>query len=76
VVGRLGKGVAKADPDAGETKPASDTFVSSTTPEPAYPATGYVEPTYASSTEYASTGTGTPVAVEEEFVFDNPERRP
>jgi uncharacterized protein YjbJ (UPF0337 family) len=80
VVGRLGKGVAKADPDAGETKPASDSFVSTSpsyTPEPAYPATGYTaEPGYASSTEYASTGTGTPVVVEEEFVFDNPERRP
>lgn len=89
VVGRLGKGVAKADSDAGADKPAGDAFVSGTpssyaptyTPEPAYPATGYVEPGYvepgyASSTEYASTGTGTPVVVEEEFVFDNPERRP
>lgn len=84
VVGRLGKGVAKADSDAGVDKPAGDAFVSGTpssyaptyTPEPAYPATGYVEPGYASSTEYASTGTGTPVVVEEEIVFDNSERRP
>jgi len=84
VVGRLGKGVAKADSDAGETKPSSDSFVSATpsySPEPAYPATGqttgYVaEPGYQTSTEYASTGTGTPVVVEEEIVYENPERRP
>jgi hypothetical protein len=84
VVGRLGKGVAKADSDAGESKPASDSFVSSTpsySPEPAYPATGTTtgyaaESGYQSSTEYASTGTGTPVVVEEEFVYENPERRP
>ena len=80
VVGRLGKGVAKADPDAGTAKPTSDSFVSGTpsyTPEPAYPATGYAAETgYATSTEYASTGTGTPVVVEEEFVYESPERRP
>jgi hypothetical protein len=90
VVGRLGKGVAKADPDAGAAKPDSDAFVSNTpatgsgyaaptaTAGYAAPATtGYTDPTtgYASSTEYASTGTGTPVVVEEEFVFDTPERR-
>jgi hypothetical protein len=76
VVGRLGKGVAKADPDAGEAKPATDTFVSTGYTEPAYVEPSYVEPGYASSTEYASTGTGTPVVVEEEFVFESPERRP
>ena len=48
VVGRLGKGVAKADPDAGETKPASDSFVSVARP-------GYrPDPAYAGAT--ATTG--------------------
>jgi hypothetical protein len=73
VVGRLGKGVAKADPEAGEGKPGSDSFVSSTPnsayPNSAYPnsvdpdsgSTGYA-PGPAVSTEYAATGTGTPVA--------------
>ena len=87
VVGRLGKGVAKADPYPGTgdyPKPGSDAFVSST------PDAGYVEPPaqtppvrtsapqagYTSSTEYASTGTGTPVVVDEEYVFESPERRP
>jgi hypothetical protein len=92
VVGRLGKGVAKADPDAG--KPTNDSFVSGT-PDTGYtPGTGYTPDTayagstgYAadvayetgtpvSTTEYASTGTGTPVVVEEEYVLENPERRP
>lgn len=70
VVGRLGKGVAKSSdltPDVG--KPRTDTFVSGpSTAGPAYPEQGYtdtayppVDPTY--STEYAATGTGTPVAV-------------
>ena len=103
VVGRLGKGVAKADENAGANKPASDSFVSgtdtgySTGTSTGYSAgtgyaagtttgagyeTGYVDPAVQqstpgySSTEYASTGTGTPVVVEEDYVFDNPERRP
>lgn len=89
VVGRLGKGVAKADPDAGSAKPSSDSFSSNTpstgsgyaapaTSSYADPATtGYSDPTtgYASSTEYSSTGTGTPVVVDEEYVYDTPERR-
>jgi hypothetical protein len=92
VVGRLGKGIAKADSNAG--KPSSDSFVSGT----GYPAgdrygtgtaygdgygdtavtgtgagyqTGagdYLSPGTTSSTEYAATGTGTPVVVEEEYV--------
>ena len=112
VVGRLGKGVAKADSNAG--KPATDSFVSST-PDTGYTtgytgtttgypdtttgtttgltgatttggaydtgSTGYAEPvvdnpTYTQgapvSTEYASTGTGTPVVVDEEYVLENP----
>ncbi len=101
VVGRLGKGVAKADENAGTSKPASDSFVSGTdtgystgagyqtgagytagTATGAGYETGYVDPAvqstpgYPSSTEYASTGTGTPVPVAEDYVFDNPERRP
>jgi hypothetical protein len=90
VVGRLGKGVAKADPDAGSSKPSSDSFVStpdrSTTPDERYgagtadygdlstpstrTATGQT-----ASTEYASTGTGTPAVVEEEYAFEKPEDR-
>jgi hypothetical protein len=65
VVGRLGKGVAKADPDAGTGKPDSDSFVSGA------PATAY--PAATASTEYAATGTGTPVVVvEEEYVAGTP----
>jgi hypothetical protein len=81
VVARLGKGVAKAD-DAGttgSTKPASDSFVSST-PDNGY-ATGYADSATTgtgyttTSTEYASTGTGTPVAVEEDYLLDPPTGR-
>ena len=91
VVGRLGKGVAKADPAAGTEKPASDSFVSRS-PDTGYSTgsaydTGYADPVvdpdpalggtgYTTSTEYASTGTGTPVVVEEDYVLENPERRP
>jgi uncharacterized protein YjbJ (UPF0337 family) len=91
VVGRLGKGVAKADPDAGGYKPASDSFVSRS-PDTGYSTgssydTGYAEPVidpdpalggigYTTSTEYASTGTGTPAVVQEDYVLENPERRP
>jgi hypothetical protein len=75
VVGRLGKGVLKADDTAG--KPASDSFVSDsdrtasnggyTTPAAYTAGTGTG---YSTGTEYASTGTGAPVVVEEEFVVD------
>jgi hypothetical protein len=73
VVGRLGKGVAKADPDAGQGKPGNDSFVSGA-------GAGYTEPVaYApatsASTEYAATGTGTPVVVQEEYLSENPENR-
>ena len=120
VVGRLGKGVAKAEPSG---KPASDSFVSgdgyaaggapgvSGSDYPTdgvggdyptdgvrgdYPpalgsadnagyalgrASGIDEPTVAvgsagNATEYASTGTGRPVPVEEEHTLRNPEGRP
>ncbi|MEU4241833.1 hypothetical protein [Actinoplanes sp. NPDC026619] len=89
VVGRLGKGVAKADPDAGAGKPAGDTFTSTGagyTPAPDYGAPGgFADPAYAdpalndpypASTDYASTGTGTPVVVTEEYGLGDPERRP
>jgi hypothetical protein len=76
VVARLGKGLAKADDLASDTaaKPASDTFVSG---PGSYEtgAAGYVDPAVdpatgypGTSTEYASTGTGTPVVVEQEYV--------
>jgi uncharacterized protein YjbJ (UPF0337 family) len=101
LVGRLGKGIAKADSNAG--KPSSDSFVSGTgystgdrydTGTAGYGTTavtgtgeGYQTGTAgsaeylstgtgpSSSTEYAATGTGTPVVVEEEYIFDNPEGR-
>jgi len=53
VVGRLGKGVAKAGADVELEKPRSDSFVSR--PSADHPA--------AVTTEYAGTGTGTPVVV-------------
>jgi hypothetical protein len=62
VVGRLGKGVAKADPDAGAGKPATDSFVS---PGDAGTSAGYA-PGAGASTEYAATGTGTPVMVDDQ----------
>jgi hypothetical protein len=65
VVGRLGKGVLNAaDADSGTAKPRTDSFVSTTdsfapTPDPAYvPETG---------TQYAATGTGTPLAVNDPY---------
>ena len=80
VVARLGKGVAKADdlPSTTSAKPASDSFVS--TPG-AYDtgATGYEDRTAgypAATTEYASTGTGTPVVVEEEYVVETAREYP
>jgi hypothetical protein len=89
VVGRLGKVVAKADPDAGQSvKPSTDSFVSrpdtyatteTTVPVTTPPVTPPVTPDYttgagyASTTEYSSTGTGTP-AVREEYVVESPER--
>jgi hypothetical protein len=78
VVGRLGKSVTKADPDAGIDKPQSDSFISNpsgtgyTATEPAYPAAGY--PAASTTSEYAATGTGTPVVVEEAYVVESPER--
>ena len=90
VVGRLGKSVAKADPAAGSDKPAGDAFVSTPPPPtttvgsdyPApgadYPAAGY--PTAGTAdylgagTEYSTTGTGTPVVVERDYLVE--ERRP
>lgn len=75
VVGRLGKGVAKADGDAGQ-KPGSDSFVSQTPPAygtgtgytAGYSTTGVEYP--GTGTEYAATGTGTPAVVTEEYVAE------
>jgi hypothetical protein len=81
VVGRLGKGVMKADeaPSSGTSvKPSTDSFVSTPSyvdPTPAYdPAldnVGYQATTTSTgtTTEYASTGTGTPLVVEEEYDY-------
>jgi hypothetical protein len=104
VVGRLGKGVAKADSGAGTDKPRNDAFSSGTgtsqyatgttgydTATPGYGTTGYETTTpgyetttpgypatttggYATTSEYAATGTGTPVVVEEAYVVESPER--
>jgi hypothetical protein len=78
VVGRLGKGVAKADPAAGaDDKPSTDSFVSSPTPAATYPdagSTGYAPGPV--STEYTATGTGTPLAVDQEYVNGDPGGRP
>jgi hypothetical protein len=63
VVGRLGKGVAQADGDAGQEKPRSDAFVSH---DPGVTAPPMTTPTaYGDglATEYAATGTGTPAVV-------------
>jgi len=70
VVGRLGKGVVAAGSDRsgyGSTKPRTDAFISDVPrldPEPSYPTAAYpdsaAEP-LTSTTEYAATGTGTPV---------------
>ena len=81
VVGRLGKTVAKADPNAGSAKPAGDSFVS--TPPPAAPTSGFATTpgaqagyvgTETRGTEYGATGTGTPVVVEQDYLVE--ERRP
>jgi hypothetical protein len=74
VVGRLGKGMAKADPDAGNGKPVSDSFVSQR-PEPEYRPAETPQAGATASTEYAATGTGTPLVVEEEYVLGNPQDR-
>jgi uncharacterized protein YjbJ (UPF0337 family) len=110
VVGRLGKGVMKADESAG-AKPETDTFYSetgasgypATTPYPAdttytgagayaepaafetgtgFPGTGYpattsgteYPATTSGSTEYAATGTGTPVPLEQPYTEESPYR--
>jgi hypothetical protein len=62
VVGRLGKSVAKAEPSDDHDKPGSDAFVS----RPGGTGVSDYPSDYAATgTEYAATGTGTPVVVEE-----------
>jgi hypothetical protein len=79
VVGRLGKSVTKADPNAGTApgKPSSDAFASNYPPaQPTvnpYPAATNVGST---GTEYATTGTGIPAVVEDPYAYQAPERRP
>jgi hypothetical protein len=65
VIGRLGKGVLNAaDAPTSTAKPQTDAFVSST-PNPDYVA--YTPNETYPATEYASTGTGTPVAVNDPY---------
>jgi hypothetical protein len=86
VVGRLGKSVAKADPDAG--KPTADTYSTNypqttstppptTVPTTVPPATTYPDTTTypATTSEYATTGTGTPALVDEEYPPTTPGTR-
>ncbi|MEV8508456.1 hypothetical protein AB0368_27040 [Actinoplanes sp. NPDC051475] len=80
VVGRLGKGVMKADDDSG--KPAGDAFVSRTSETEPYGTTGYTPAStygtgttpgsYSTSTQYAATGTGTPVVADNGYATDLP----
>jgi len=77
VIGRLGKGIAKADPTAGDDKPDTDTFVSGSMD--AADGVGTHSRRYdtgSAATEYAATGTGTPRVVEEEYPLDGPVTRP
>jgi hypothetical protein len=88
VVGRLGKSIAQADPDAGtEGKPASDRYDAEYPPAAA--SAEFVTPAAAPSvgtgpaytggtaTGYAATGTGTPVVVERgDYPPTAPEPRP
>ncbi|WP_433368661.1 hypothetical protein ACQPZX_42000 [Actinoplanes sp. CA-142083] len=67
VVGRLGKGIAKAESSNGDNrvKPSVDEFSTTYPPATGYEAgTGYTSTT---GTEYAATGTGRPVPVAEEY---------
>ena len=82
VVGRLGKGVMKADEV--ESKPASDSFVSRAGDTEAYGTTGYTTPadaydigattanTAVYGSTYAATGTGTPVVADNGYPTDLP----
>ncbi|WP_433828514.1 hypothetical protein ACQP2E_03935 [Actinoplanes sp. CA-015351] len=86
VVGRLGKSVAKADPNAGasaSTSTTPDTFVSEppayqapvapvTPAVPVVPVTNGVN----TGTEYAATGTGIPAVTNDPYGYQNPEPRP
>lgn len=84
VVGRLGKSVGKADPAAGRDKPVSDSFVSTPQSSPSAAGAGYPPSDLAAAagaggdfvgtgTEYAATGTGMPVVVEQDDLVE--ERR-
>jgi hypothetical protein len=94
VVGRLGKSVAKADPNAGTAagKTSDDAFTSNyattaaggdatgssldyATPTTAGAGYAGTDPAYPTGTEYATTGTGVPVVVDETSEYQNPEFR-
>ncbi|MEV4709347.1 hypothetical protein [Actinoplanes sp. NPDC049316] len=82
VVGRLGKGVMKADDTAG--KPADDTYTSQAGAAEDYGTTGYTTPadaydigattatTAVYGSTYAATGTGTPVVADQGYPTDLP----
>jgi hypothetical protein len=77
VVGRLGKGVAKADSGDDQGKPGTDAFTShdsGTTAGDSGTTAGYegrIAPTTV-ATEYAATGGGAPMVVAEDYVADLP----
>jgi hypothetical protein len=84
VVGRLGKSVAKADSGT-DRKPVGDTYspatptAAPTTPPAPAPRTGYAgtgTSDYTGTTEYAATGTGTPLVVQEDYPAGTREPRP
>jgi hypothetical protein len=85
VVGRLGKSVAKADPDAGASSGKTgggDAFTSTypqMDPDPAagntsgFAASTGIDAEYSGAgTEYAATGTGTPVVVDDPYGYQEP----
>ncbi|MFI1988973.1 hypothetical protein [Actinoplanes sp. NPDC020271] len=87
VVGRLGKGIAKAESGT-DSKPVGDAYSAAPTPAPTpAPLTTPVVPPvtapgsdYAATTgagaDYIGTGTGTPLLVEEEYPIGTREPRP
>jgi hypothetical protein len=77
VVGRLGKSVAKADATAGTpTATAGAGYTADTTAGTPTATEGAAAGYTATGTEYAATGTGTPVAVEDPYGYATPGARP
>ncbi|MBB2947172.1 hypothetical protein FB565_006940 [Actinoplanes lutulentus] len=74
VIGRLGKSVAKADPNAGSSGTGNG-FVAAEPQTYAAPAPAPVS-NGVSGTEYAAAGTGVPVVNNDPFGYQDPESRP